>query len=127
MINLIPLTDEYSIYKLDPDQETPSWIFDSGFYSITRTSEEVSIVTNRRIDMDNLRAEHGWKGFKVKGILNFSMVGIINEITKPLKDNRISVFVISTFNTDYIFVKKESFDRSIGIFKSTDNICISDK
>ncbi len=69
-------------------------------------------------------ANTGWKGFKVDGILDFSLVGIINDITKPLKDSQISVFVISTFNTDYIFVKKESFDRAIEIFKSTKNIDI---
>ena len=124
MINLIPLADDYSIYQLDFDQKIPSQILDSGFYSITRTSDEVSIVASCRIDMENLKADHGWKGFKVAGILDFSLVGIINDITKPLKDNSISVFVISTFNTDYIFVKKESFERSIEIFRSSDNICI---
>jgi uncharacterized protein len=126
MINLIPLEDCYSIYQLDFDQEIPSQIFDSGFYSITKTGEEVSIVTNYRIDVKNLKADHDWKGFKVAGILDFSLIGILNDITKPLKDNNISVFVISTFNTDYIFVKKEWFDRSIEIFKSSENICIKD-
>jgi uncharacterized protein len=127
MINLVPLPDEYAIYQLTVDQKIPSEIFDSGFYSITRTVDEISIVTSGKIELENLIANTGWKGFKVDGILDFSLVGILNDITLPLKDNRISVFVISTFNTDYIFVKKESFDKAIGIFKSTKNIDVKDR
>jgi uncharacterized protein len=124
MINLVLLPDEYSIYQLSDNQKIPIEIFDADFYSITRTGEEISIVTSGKIESANVIANTGWKGFKVDGKLEFSLVGIINEITGPLKDNQISVFVISTFNTDYVFVKKESFDRVIEIFKSTKNIGI---
>jgi hypothetical protein len=75
----------------------------------------------------NTKSDTDWQGFKVEGILDFSLIGIINEITKPLKDNKISVFVISTFNTDYIFVKKESFQKANEIFKMTENINIKNK
>jgi uncharacterized protein len=126
MINLIPLPDSYSIFQLNLNQKIPTHIFDSGFYSITKTNDEISVVTNSNVDLENIKLDKDWKGFKVEGTLDFSLVGIINTITKPLMDNKISVFVISTFNTDYIFVKRESFKTSIEIFKKTGTINIKD-
>lgn len=127
MINLIPLVDTFSIYQLTDKQEIPIEIISSGFYSITKTNDEISIVTSCNLDFKSLKSSKNWKGFKVNGILDFSLVGIINDLTKPLKDNGISVFVLSTFNTDYLFVKKEYFDRAIDIYKFTDNILIKEK
>jgi hypothetical protein len=127
MISLVPLPGEYSIYQLSDNQKIPAEIFDSVFYSITRTSDEISVVTTSEIELGNVKANTGWKGFRVDGILDFSLTGILNDITEPLKENQISVFVISTYNTDYIFVKRESFDRVIEIFKSTENVDIKDQ
>jgi hypothetical protein len=126
MITLIPLEDNFTIYQLSGYEKIPAQIFESGFYSITRTADEISVVTNCKEIFDDLNSSLGWKGFKVEGILDFSLVGIINEITRPLKDNKISVFVISTFNTDYVLVKDESFLRAIDIFKMTDSIKVKD-
>lgn len=127
MINLIPLSDIYSIYQLTDKQEVPFEIISSGFYSITKTKEEISIITNCSTDFEFLKSNIKWKGFKVQGVLDFSLVGIINDITKPLKDNGISVFVLSTFNTDYIFVNADSFDKSIEVFNCTENIRIKNE
>jgi hypothetical protein len=124
MISLIPLDDTFTIYQLDKYQNIPSEIYNSEFYSITRTSDEISIVTNCKTDLKLSKSSKRWKGYKIDGILDFSLTGIINDITKPLKDNKISVFVVSTFNTDYIFIKEEFFNRSQEIFKLTDNIRI---
>ena len=124
MISLIPLIDTFSIYQMTDKQETPIEIISSGFYSITKTGDEISILTNCNADFKHIKSSKGWKGFKVNGILDFSLIGIINDITKPLKDNGISVFVLSTFNTDYLFVKEEYYDKAIDIYKFTDNIMI---
>ena len=127
MINLIPLTDIYTIYQINDSKRIPDLILESEFYSITKTKEEISIVTNCDFNFEELKSVKDWCGFKIEGVLDFSMIGIINEITKPLKENKISVFIISTFNTDYIFVKKESFQKANDIFKKTDNIKIKVK
>jgi uncharacterized protein len=116
MIELIPLTDLFAIYQVNNEKEIPAEIYCSGFYSITKTDDEFSILTNCQTRFPHLKSEKGWKGFKVAGILDFSLVGIIHEITKPLKENGISVFVVSTFNTDYLFVKEEVFEKAIDIF-----------
>ncbi len=126
MINLIPLKDNFSIYQSDIFQKIPIKIYESEFYSITKTKEELSIVTNCNFVFENYKINRDWKGFKIGGILDFLMVGIIHEITKPLKENGISTFVISTFNTDYIFVKSNCFTEALEIFKKTANIKIVD-
>jgi hypothetical protein len=127
MIVLIPLNDIFSIYQLTEKQEIPPEITSSGFYSLTKTENEISIVTNCTIDFDSFKSAKKWKGYKVDGILDFSLVWIINDITKPLKENGISVFVLSTFNTDYLFVKEEFFDKSTDILKSAGNISIKEE
>lgn len=126
MISLIPLIDTFSIYQITDKQEIPIEIISSGFYSITKTNDEISILTNCNTDFELIKSSKRWKGFKVNGVLDFSLIGIINDITKPLKDNEISVFVLSTFNTDYLFVKEEYFDRAMDIYKFSENIVIKE-
>lgn len=122
MITLIPLNDIYSIHQFTDLLEIPKELISSEFYSVTKTEDEVSVITNCTVDINSTRSDKNWKGFKVEGILDFSLIGIINDITKPLKDNGISVFVISTYNTDYLFVKSELFDKTVEILNRTQGI-----
>lgn len=124
MIDLIPLTDRFVIYQVQDIREIPLEILESDFFSVTKTGEEISILTNNTSSFFGIESEPGWRGFKVDGILDFSLVGIINALTTPMKDNDISVFVVSTFNTDYLFVKEENFERAIELFQKQDNIRI---
>jgi uncharacterized protein len=117
MITLVILEDEFSIIQIDCDQSIPASVIDCSFYSVTKTNDELSIIVNRQIDIPTARISSGWRGFKVEGILDFSMVGIIYNLVAPLKENGISVFVTSTYNTDYLFVKKSSFDKTVEIFE----------
>jgi hypothetical protein len=127
MINLIPLTYDFTIYQLSVGHKVPYQIYRSGFCSVTKTSDEISIVTNCNVHFKDLKSSTGWKGFKVEGILDFSKVGIIHDITRVLKENNISVFVISTYNTDYIFVKNESLNKAKELFRNTENINVKDE
>ncbi len=126
MIELIPLKDTFTIYKVNNEKEIPVEIMDAEFYSITKTSDEISIVSNCKTEYKNLKSESGWKAIKVDGILDFSLVGIIHDLTRPLKENKISVFVLSTFNTDYLFVKEDMFELAVKVLKNTPNIQIKE-
>ncbi|MBQ9827310.1 MAG: ACT domain-containing protein [Lachnospiraceae bacterium] len=92
---------------------------DSGFYFIGRTDEELSLVC-RTEDTPEKTTERddGWRGFRIKGILDFSLVGILSELAGILADNRIGIFAVSTYNTDYILVKKENFDRAMELLSA---------
>ncbi|HET6556764.1 MAG TPA: ACT domain-containing protein [Prolixibacteraceae bacterium] len=123
-IELNPLDDTFSIYTMEEGQEIPPQMLSSGFFSVTSTPDEISVVTNCEIDFPRIRSDKGWKGFKVDGILEFTMVGILCTIIEPLKAFGISVFVLSTFNTDYIFVKEKHFERAKEIFITSDNLSL---
>jgi hypothetical protein len=124
MITLVLLHDEFIILQTGIDQVIPPAVFECDYYSITKTKDEISIIVNRHIDIPSAKISEGWRGFKVEGILDFSLVGIIYNIIAPLKENGISVFVTSTYNTDYLFVKESSLDKSIELFEKSSYILL---
>jgi hypothetical protein len=68
------------------------------------------LVPQNEIERDN-----GWKAFRIEGVLEFSLIGILSRVSTLLAENKIGLFVVSTYNTDYILTKKENFDKSIKI------------
>lgn len=107
------LPGDYTIFKLPSGSAIPEWVDKNRFYSITDTGEELSIVCSGEGTPEEYPHECSMKIFKVDAELEFSMTGILNSITKPLADNKIPVFTISTFNTDYIFIKMEHANRAV--------------
>ena len=86
------------------------------FYFIGRTDEELSLVCKTEDTPDNtIERDDGWKGFRIEGVLDFSLIGILSKISGILADNKIGIFAVSTYNTDYILVKKENFDRAVAV------------
>lgn len=86
------------------------------FYFIGRTDEELSLVCRTEDTPDNtVERDDGWKGFRIEGVLDFSLIGILSKISGILADNKIGIFAVSTYNTDYILVKKENFDRALAV------------
>lgn len=79
---------------------------DSSFFSVTRTADEVSVVGPQ--PLDGARTEGPWRAFRVAGVLDFSLTGVLHALTESLADAGISVFVQSTFDTDYILVRDEA-------------------
>ena len=83
------------------------------------TDEEKSLVCPTRLVPDNtVERDDGWRGFRIEGILDFSLIGILAEISRILADGGIGIFAISTFNTDYILTKSEYFERAIALLKA---------
>ncbi|WP_462414481.1 ACT domain-containing protein, partial [Eisenbergiella tayi] len=64
---------------------------------------------------NTLSRDDGWKAFRIQGVLDFSLIGILSRITTLLADNKIGVFAISTYNTDYILTKKENFEDALRV------------
>lgn len=87
--------------------------FNEEFISVTKTSEEISLICRREIVPENcIEVEYEWDAFKVEGKLDFSLIGIIAKISKILAENGISIFVVSTFNTDYILIKQGNVEQT---------------
>ena len=86
------------------------------FYFIGRTDEELSLVCRTEDTPPGTTArEDGWKGFRIRGILDFSLTGILAKLSGILAAHRIGIFAVSTYNTDYILVKKENFESALAI------------
>ena len=110
------LDEVFSICKV-ADFEANNML--SPYFFTASTDEEKSLVCPTRLVPDNtLERNDGWRGFRIDGTLDYSLIGIIAKISKVLADGGVGIFVISTFNTDYILTKSESFDLAIGLLQS---------
>jgi hypothetical protein len=112
-LSLKILPERMVVYRFDATAVLPDWIAEVGFYSITRTEEELTIVCPETHLAPGISSEAGWRCFQVQELLDFSEIGIIFSLTRPLAENGVSVFVISTFNTDYLMVKDRDLAKAI--------------
>ena len=89
------------------------------FYFIGKTDEETSLVC-RTEDTPGVTTERddGWRGFRIQGILDFSLIGILSKLSGILAEHKIGIFAVSTYNTDYILVKEENFEQALRILDS---------
>lgn len=86
---------------------------------IGKTDEENSLVCETSlIPVNTIERENGWRAFRIEGVLDFSLIGILSKISGLLAANGIGIFAVSTFNTDYILTKTENFDKAIDILKA---------
>ena len=87
-----------------------------GFYFIGKTDEEISLVCNTAdVPPDTIEREDGWKCFKIQGVLDFSLIGILSGISALLAEHKIGIFTVSTYNTDYILVKEKNFEKALKV------------
>lgn len=115
-LTLLPAT--FAICKLPPEAAIPDWAFRGSFNSVTRTADELSIIT---ADVDiptDVTCEHDWRALKVEGPLEFSLTGVLESVARPLADAAISIFAIATFNTDYVLVKSVALERAVEALRS---------
>lgn len=86
------------------------------FYFIGKTDEELSLVCREEdAPANTIARDDGWRGFRIRGILDFSLVGILSKLSGILAENKIGIFAVSTYNTDYILVKEENFSRAMNL------------
>lgn len=101
------LKNHFTIHRFLPNHEIPNQVYESEFYSISKTEDELSIVCNSIIQLNSEKSETGWSCIKVEGPLDFPLTGILAKISAILAKIEINILAISTFDTDYILVKSE--------------------
>ena len=111
-LKLIALPDLFAVCKLSASAAPPAWAAAGAFSSLTRSPTELSIVCREQDVPLDVNAERGWRCLRVAGPLEFSLVGILASLLDPLAQAGIAVFVVSTFDTDYLLFKADSFDRA---------------
>jgi hypothetical protein len=102
-LSILPGT--FTLHRLSPHHPLPDALFASRFLSITQSDDELSIVCDSDIALDSDKQETGWSGLKVDGTLDFALTGILSRLSSILADADISIFALSTYDTDYILVK----------------------
>lgn len=89
------------------------------FYFIGKTDEEISLVCRTEDTPEHTtEREDGWKGFRIQGVLDFSLIGILAKISGILAENEIGIFAVSTYNTDYILVKEENYEKALKVLET---------
>lgn len=89
---------------------------DTEFSFIGKTDEEISLVCKTEdTPVDTIERDDNWRGFRIEGMLDFSLIGILSKLSAVLAESKIGIFAVSTYNTDYIFVKSENFERALKV------------
>ncbi len=115
-MQLTILDGTFTVHRLTPGSTIPEFE-DEIFFNVVHTSEELSLVCSDTVVINSEKSETGWRIIKVIGPLDFSMTGILAGISKLLAEAKISIFVISTFDTDYIMVKAENLVKTCSILQ----------
>lgn len=110
---LILLSDRLAVCRLAADAPFPDWATPGDLLGLVRTRDELSIVCAERFVPPEVRSERGWRALQVQGPLDFSMVGVLAAIALPLARAGVSIFAISTYETDYILFKESALERTL--------------
>jgi hypothetical protein len=103
----------YAVVRLDAGERLPDWAGGGPFVSITRTDAELSVVCPQEAVPAGAQAERGWRCLRVAGPLGFGMTGILASLAGPLASSGVSIFVVSTYDTDYLLLQERDLDRGV--------------
>jgi uncharacterized protein len=112
-VQLYVLDELYAVARLEPDAPLPEWARGSHFWSVTRSDSELSVVCRQDDVPPEVSAERGWCAFELAGPLDFSLTGVVASLVVPLAEADIPLFVLSTFETDYVLVREHDLHRSV--------------
>ena len=112
-LELTLLPDPLTICRLPAGTALPAWVRPGGLTAVTWTSAETSIVCLAALVPAGVQADAGWRAFRVAGPLDFSLTGVLLAIAQPLADAGVSIFALSTFDTDYVLVKESALPAAV--------------
>jgi hypothetical protein len=107
------LDDTFAIHRFDPSNAIPDAVFREAMFAVVKTGEELSIVCRESLDLDSEHCHRGWSCIKISGPLDLNAVGILANLSKALAEARISIFVVSSYDTDYILIPAEKLPAAI--------------
>ena len=117
-LRFIVLPDHLAVCRFNQDTPIPAWALSGTVFTITRTADELSVVCQQNLVPDGVRCERGWRCLRVAGTMDFSMIGVVASLSTPLAAAGVGIFVISTFDTDYLLVKNDDFSRAVAALRA---------
>jgi hypothetical protein len=121
-LTLILLEDTFAVCRLSAGASLPPWATGAAFFSVTRTPDELSIACPQSAVPEGIRCERDWRCLRVGGVLDFSLVGIMAALTAPLAAAGVSIFALSTFDTDYLLVKQNDLSAALGALRAAGHV-----
>ncbi len=124
-LKLETLNGSYSIHRFQHSAEIPAAVLKGKFYNITMTDDELSIVCDSEIEVKSDLCDNGWSCIRIAGVLDLALTGILAEISDILAKDDIPIFAISTYNTDYILVKRDRLNSAMAALKESGYLVIT--
>lgn len=124
-LSLLILPERMAVCRFEPTAPLPDWVDTSSFYSVTRTDEELTVVCRETALDAGATCDGGWRCFRVQGVFDFSEIGIMFSLTRPLAKSGVSVFVISTYDTDYFLVKEKDLAKAIDALTAAGHLLVT--
>src|SRR5580693_9135061 len=118
-LKLSLLPDLLAVCRLEHGHEIPGWATKGGFFSLSRTSEELSVICASDSVPENVRASRGWRAIKIEGPLDLDLVGILVSVAVPLAHAGIGILPIGTFDTDYVLVRDRQLGEALKALRTT--------
>jgi hypothetical protein len=124
-MQLRTLPDSYAVVRLQPGSELPEWVDKGPFRSVTRTDHEVSVVCRDHDVPEGESVDRGWTVLEMLGPLHFSLTGVIASLVEPLAAAEVPIFVISTFETDYVLVRSADLARAADALEGAGHVFVA--
>ncbi len=120
-LDLCLLPQRLAICRLDATDAIPDWIShrrqEGGFLSITHTPDELSLVCSESLVPAGIIAQRGWRGLAVRGPIDFQETGVLVSLAAPLAASQVSIFVVSTYDTDYLLVPADDLGLAVDVLR----------
>jgi hypothetical protein len=120
-LTLLVLPGELAIVRLPPDAHVPPWAFSpvpGTMWSMTRTDDELSLVRGAEAVPSDARAERGWRALRIAGTIDFALTGVLASVLGPLGAAAISIFAVSTYDTDYVLVREHALSAAVDVLRA---------
>ncbi len=119
---IMVLEQTFAVCRLGADTHVPAWATAGEFCSITRTQDELSFVCAEECVPEGVKCERGWRCLRVAETIEFSVLGVLASLAVPLAEAGVSIFVLSTFDTDYLLIKAENLPRALEALRAAGHV-----
>ncbi len=112
-LTLFVMPGLYAVCRFDPAADVPAWAWQGDFVTISRTPDELSVLCAESAAPEGMQAERGWRCLKLEGPFDFALTGVLASVLGPLAEAGVSIFAVSTFDTDYVLVRADRLEQAI--------------
>ena len=116
-LRLSVLEERLAVCRLDPPAEIPAWATSTPFFSVTRTSDELSVVCPEEHVPPGITCERGWRALRFDGPFELGLVGVLASVAGPLAQSEVSILAIATYDTDYVLVEESQLDLAAQVLR----------